>query len=86
MTQIVTCSTHEGIVLATDSRAAWFNSAGETGYFSLKKLLSLGSNSAMMSAGRRSGRHLFAPHSFGHREIIAGEVRMKKWAILVGIF
>ncbi len=55
MTQIIACSTHEGIVLATDSRATWFNSAGETGHFSLKKLLRLGSHSAMMSAGAGIG-------------------------------
>jgi 20S proteasome alpha/beta subunit len=51
MTQVIACSTHEGIVLATDSRATWFDQAGEMRHFSLKKLLRLGSHSAMLSAG-----------------------------------
>jgi len=51
MTQVIACSTHEGIVLATDSRATWFARAGEMRHFSLKKLLRLGSHSAMLSAG-----------------------------------
>ena len=55
MTQIVACSTHEGIVLATDSRATWFDEAGEMRHFSLKKLLRLSSHSAMLSAGAGIG-------------------------------
>lgn len=51
MTQIVACSTREGIVLATDSRATWFDQTREMRYFSLKKLLRLGSHAAMLSAG-----------------------------------
>ena len=55
MTQIIACSTREGIVLATDSRATWFDEAGEMRHFSLKKLLRLGSHSAMLSAGAGVG-------------------------------
>ncbi len=55
MTQIIACSTHEGIVLATDSRATWFDEAGEMRHFSLKKLLRLSSHSAMLSAGAGIG-------------------------------
>ena len=55
MTQVIACSTHEGIVLATDSRATWFDQAGERGHFSLKKLLRLTSHSAILSAGAGIG-------------------------------
>jgi len=55
MTQIIACSTHEGIVLATDSRATWFDEAGEMRHFNLKKLLRLSSHSAMLSAGAGIG-------------------------------
>jgi len=55
MTQVIACSTHEGVVLATDSRATWFDQAGEMKHFSLKKLLRLGSHSAMVSAGAGIG-------------------------------
>lgn len=55
MTQVIACSTHEGIVLATDSRATWFDSTGSMKHFSLKKLLRLGSHSAMVSAGAGIG-------------------------------
>lgn len=55
MTQIIACSTHEGIVLVTDSRATWFDQTGEMRHFSLKKLLRLGSHSAMLSAGAGIG-------------------------------
>jgi 20S proteasome alpha/beta subunit len=55
MTQVIACSTHEGIVLATDSRATWFARAGEMRHFSLKKLLRLGSHSAMLNAGAGIG-------------------------------
>ncbi len=55
MTQVIACSTHEGIVLATDSRATWFARAGEMRHFSLKKLLRLGSHSAMLNAGTGIG-------------------------------
>jgi 20S proteasome alpha/beta subunit len=55
MTQVIACSTHEGIVLATDSRATWFDETGETRHFSLKKLLRLNSHTAMLSAGAGIG-------------------------------
>jgi len=55
MTQIIACSTAEGIVLATDSRATWFDEAGERRHFSLKKLLRLTSHSALLSAGAGIG-------------------------------
>ncbi len=55
MTQIIACSTHGGIVLATDSRATWFDDTGEMRHFSLKKLFRLSSHSAMLSAGAGMG-------------------------------
>jgi len=55
MTQVIVCSTHEGIVLATDSRATWFDEAGAMRHFSLKKLLRLNSHTAMLSAGAGTG-------------------------------
>jgi 20S proteasome alpha/beta subunit len=55
MTQVIVCSTHEGIVLATDSRATWFDEAGAMRHFSLKKLLRLNSHAAMLSAGAGIG-------------------------------
>jgi hypothetical protein len=55
MTQVIACSTLEGIVLATDSRATWFDETGEMKHFSLKKLLRLTSHSALLSAGAGIG-------------------------------
>ncbi|HUL20629.1 MAG TPA: hypothetical protein VLZ10_04190 [Thermodesulfobacteriota bacterium] len=55
MTQIIACSTAEGIVLATDGRATWFDETGERKHFSLKKLLRLTSHSALLSAGAGIG-------------------------------
>jgi hypothetical protein len=55
MTQIIACSTPEGIVLATDSRATWFDETGKRKHFSLKKLLRLTSHSALLSAGAGRG-------------------------------
>lgn len=55
MTQVIGCSTREGIALATDSRATWFDQTGGLKHFNLKKLLRLGSYSAMISAGAGIG-------------------------------
>jgi hypothetical protein len=55
MTQVIVCSTFEGIVLATDSRATWFDQTGGMRHFNLKKLLRLSSHSAMVSAGAGIG-------------------------------
>ncbi len=55
MTQVIACSTHEGIVLATDGQATWFDETGEMKHFRLKKLLRLGSHSALVSAGAGIG-------------------------------
>ena len=55
MTQIIACSTAEGIVLATDSRATWFDETGEKKHFSLKKLVRLTSHCALLSAGAGIG-------------------------------
>ena len=69
MTQIIACSTREGIVLATDSRATWFDEAGEMRHFNLKKLLRLGSHSAMLSAGAGMGVEMsFAFQNFLQRQ------------------
>lgn len=51
MTQVIACSTCEGIVLATDSCATWFDQTGVMRHFSLKKLLRLTSHSALISGG-----------------------------------
>jgi hypothetical protein len=55
MTQVIACSTPEGIVLASDSRATWFDEAGGMRHFSLRKLLRLNSHSALLSAGAGIG-------------------------------
>lgn len=51
MTQVIACSTPDGILLATDSRATWFDQRGAMRHFKLKKILRLGSHTAMVSAG-----------------------------------
>ena len=51
MTQVIACSTSEGILLATDSLATWFDQTGAMRHFNLKKILRLGSHTAMVSAG-----------------------------------
>ena len=51
MTQVIACSTAEGILLATDSLATWFDQTGAMRHFNLKKILRLGSHTAMVSAG-----------------------------------
>src|SRR4030042_222827 len=55
MTQVIACSTPEGIVLATDSCATWFDPAAGMRHFNLKKLLRLGSHAAIVSAGAGTG-------------------------------
>jgi hypothetical protein len=76
MTQIVTCSIREGIVLATDSRATWFNSAGETGH-QLKETppfrISLRDDERWGEVGPPFYFAIITPS--GYREIIAGEVK-----------
>jgi hypothetical protein len=51
MTQVIACSTPEGILLATDSLATWFDQTGTMKHFNLKKIVRLGSHTAMVSAG-----------------------------------
>jgi 20S proteasome alpha/beta subunit len=51
MTQVIACSTPEGILLATDSVATWFDQTGTMKHFNMKKILVLGSHTAMVSAG-----------------------------------
>ena len=51
MTQVIACSTGNGILLATDSLATWFDQTGAMKHFNLKKILRLGSHTAMVSAG-----------------------------------
>src|SRR5512139_3569712 len=51
MTQVIACSTSEGILLATDSLATWFDQTGAVRHFNLKKILRLGSHTAMVIAG-----------------------------------
>lgn len=51
MTQVIACSSPEGILLATDSLATWFDETGVMRHFNLKKILRLGSHAAMVSAG-----------------------------------
>ena len=55
MTQVIACSTREGIVLATDSAATWFDPSGGMSHFKLKKLVRLGSHAALVSAGAGIG-------------------------------
>ncbi len=51
MTQALAGYNEHGIILATDSRATRFDPAGRTEFFSVKKLLSLGSQAAILSGG-----------------------------------
>ena len=51
MTQALAGFNEHGIVLATDSRASRFDAAGRAEYFSVKKLLPLGSHAAILSGG-----------------------------------
>jgi hypothetical protein len=51
MTQVIACSTADGILLATDSLVTWFDRTGAMKHFNLKKILRLGSHMAMVSAG-----------------------------------
>jgi hypothetical protein len=51
MTQALAGYNEHGIILATDSRATRFDPAGRPEFFSVKKLLSLGSHAALLSGG-----------------------------------
>src|SRR5512135_1887789 len=51
MTQALAGYNEHGIILATDSRATRFDPAGRAEFFSVKKLLSLGSHAALLSGG-----------------------------------
>jgi 20S proteasome alpha/beta subunit len=51
MTQVIACCTPDGILLATDSLATWFDQTGTIRHFNLKKIIRLGSHAAMVSAG-----------------------------------
>jgi hypothetical protein len=51
MTQALAGFNEHGIVLATDGRASRFDAAGRAEYFSVKKLLPLGSHAAILSGG-----------------------------------
>ena len=68
MTQVIVCSTREGVVLATDSCATWFDQTGGMRHFNLKKLLRLSFHSAMVSAGAGIGVEI------GYKEVIEEEV------------
>jgi len=60
-------------VLATDSRATWFDETGERKHFSLKKLLRLNSHSALLSAGAGIGVEMnLAFHNFLKRRRTEG--------------
>jgi hypothetical protein len=58
MTQVIVCSAQEGIILATDSRATWYDQTGAMRHFSLKKLVQLSSHSALVSAGAGVGAEM----------------------------
>ncbi len=51
MTQALAAYNGQGLVLATDSRATRFDAAGQAEFFSVKKLLPLGSHAALLSGG-----------------------------------
>ncbi|MCX5891151.1 MAG: hypothetical protein NTY36_17140 [Deltaproteobacteria bacterium] len=51
MTQALAGFNEHGIVLATDSRASRFDAEGRAEYFSIKKLLPLGAQAAILSGG-----------------------------------
>ena len=58
MTQIIACSTSDGIALATDGVATRFDSSGGREHFRMKKLLRLGSHAAMVGAGAGIGSEM----------------------------
>ena len=51
MTQALAAFNDHGLILATDSRASRFDPAGRAEYFSVKKLLPLGSHAAILNGG-----------------------------------
>jgi len=51
MTQALAGFNDHGLILATDGRASRFDAAGRAEYFSVKKLLPLGSHAAILSGG-----------------------------------
>jgi hypothetical protein len=58
MTQVIACSSPDGIVLATDSCATWFDPVAGMRHFHLKKLLQMGSHSSLVSAGAGIGAEM----------------------------
>ena len=82
MTQVIACSTSEGIVLATDSLATWFDSTGGMRHFNLKKILRLGSHAAMVSAGMGIGVEMgLAFQQFLRGQSVEGIEEMARFAM-----
>jgi hypothetical protein len=82
MTQVIACCTPEGIVLATDSRATWFDPAAGMKHFHLKKLLRLGSHAAIVSAGAGIGVEMGAAfQQFIQRRNVEGIEEMTQLAL-----
>ncbi len=82
MTQVIACSTQEGIVLATDSLATWFDPTGGMRHFNLKKILRLGSHSAMVSAGMGIGVEMgLAFQQFLQGQSVEGIEEMARFAM-----
>jgi hypothetical protein len=82
MTQVIACSTREGIVLATDSLATWFDQTGVMKHFNLKKILRLGSHTAMISAGIGIGVEMgFAFQRFLQERSVEGIEEVLRFAL-----
>lgn len=81
MTQVIACSTPEGILLATDSLATRFDRAGAMKHFNLKKILRLGSHAAMVSAGIGIGVEMgFAFQEFLQERSVEGIEEVLRFA------
>lgn len=81
MTQVIACSTPEGILLATDSLATRFDRAGAMKHFNLKKILRLGSHTAMVSAGIGIGVEMgFAFQEFLQERSVEGIEEVLRFA------
>jgi len=82
MTQVIACTTQEGIVLATDSLATWFDPTGGMRHFNLKKILRLGSHAAMVSAGMGIGVEMgLAFQQFLQGQSVEGIEEMARFAM-----
>lgn len=58
MGQLIACATVDGILVASDSRAEFFTPAGETQFLTTPRLLTIGSQAVIASAGALEAQDL----------------------------